>query len=1137
MSDKNADLKDNSNIPILNGTNYSEWYRRTKIYLQSKDLLDVCLNSIPAEATPAVINKWRKASCDAVSFISSKIDPSVFIEVVDDETMEDAHLLWDKINEQYASKTAINRGRVVMNWVAIAYNGNLEEFIKKCRQSLVDIASVNIKIPPDVLSYMILGKLCDHSSMYHLADSLAMSTEATENPSNTLNRLQNYARHLKSKHKKIKEEQTSTALLSNSSNHPSRLVYYCANGVHNPLNTSHKPNRCYVEFPHLRPKKKNEKDNQSNSSPSTHLSTASALMASSPKSSCKIVIDSAATHHMFNNKSLFTSLELCDPFFVSTGDPTSNLFAEGKGPVSLIINGKLLSLKNCLYIPRISHNLISMIQLLEESIIIEKLAQEKFKVIINGETTITGQIINGLMSVTDEEPKVLMSASNVWHHRLGHPSNQAIKTLGLPSLSNTCETCILGKSTLLPFSSSFAKVRFLKTKNEAFKEFVEWKAYAENLHSLKIKKLISDKGGEFENKNFSMLASSCGFVHVFAPTSTPEHNGFAERANRTILDKARCLLLISNLPKSYWAEAVNTASFLSNLVPTPSRDNLSPFSLWSSKPSRIKRLKTFGCKAFILVHKNKREWKLSATSEEGILLGFINDNSAYRILRLRDKAVVITRHALFIEDKFPSLDDRPNVSTFSRWVEIDQEDDDTFFDCEEVEPEEFNELNTSGTSSPADQAQIPESSTSRYPDAHRKIKVIGPQHPTLIQGDVDTQNILPYSRRPKTFIASSTSAPASYSRAISGNESSLWVDAIRKELDAMKRLEVWSVIPLKEDIKLVGTTWVFKRKYNAMNEITEYKARLCAQGFSQTFGQDYSKTFAPTGRLHSLRTLIAYSVARNLDFQQLDIRSAFLNASLDEDVPPLAWYKRLTAWLTGSGFTACVSDPCVFFRKAPPPIWLFFHVDDIAVFGSELSSFKEDIKREFDVKDLGKADLMLGVKLDHVNGGLFLSQTHYVESVLALYGMSKCRSVATPMVPNSHLEEGSSEECNAFKALNTNYRSAVGSLSYLSVATRPDISFAVSSLSQFLEKPGMVHWNAFLHVLLYLKGTAGLGLFYASGGGSGLCAYSDADWGNCKQTRRSVTGFIISFNSCLVIWKTRKQPTVSLSTTEAEGSD
>ncbi|MBW0549645.1 hypothetical protein O181_089360 [Austropuccinia psidii MF-1] len=350
---------------------------------------------------------------------------------------------------------------------------------------------------------------------------------------------------------------------------------------------------------------------------------------------------------MFNNKSLFTSLELCAPFVVSTGNPTSNLCAEGKGPVSLLISGKLLSLKNCLYIPRISHNLISMIQLLEESIVIEKLAKERFKLVINCKTTITGQIINGLMLVTHEEPKALMSIGSFWHHRLGHPSNQAVKTLGLPPLLATCETCMLGKSTLLPSSSSFEKVnqplecihvdlvgpitpesniRFLKTKNESFKEFVEWKTYAENLHSLKIKKLVSNKGGEFENKSFSTLAASCGFVHLFAPTSTPEHNGFAEHANCTILDKARCLLLTSNLPRSYWAEAVNTSSCLSNLVLTPSRDNLSPFSLWSSKPSHIKRLKTFGCKVFILVHKNKREWKLSPTSKEGILLGFVNDN-------------------------------------------------------------------------------------------------------------------------------------------------------------------------------------------------------------------------------------------------------------------------------------------------------------------------------------------------------------------------------------------------------------------------------------------------------------------------------------------------------------------------------
>ncbi|MBW0536458.1 hypothetical protein O181_076173 [Austropuccinia psidii MF-1] len=509
MSDKNNEPKDNSNIPILNGLNDSEWYRRTRIYLKSKDLLDVCLRQVPADATPAAVNKWNKASCKAVSFISSKIDPSVFIKVMDGDTMEDSNLLWEKINEQYASKTAINRRRVFMDWVAIAYKGNLNDFIKKCCKALVDLALVNIKIPSDFLSYMILGKLSDHTSMYHLADSLAMSTEATENPTVTLNRLQNYARHLKSKQKDSAEEHPNTALISSSSSHPSKFVYYCANGVHNPLNTSHKPSRCYIEFPHLCPMKK-EKDNQT---PSTHLSSTQELMTSTGfnEQKTQIIIDSAATYHMFGEISLFTSLKKSSPFIVSTGDPTSNLFAEGIGSVSLVIEGKTLILNNCIFVPKISHNLISLLELFKDSIKIEKLSAERFVIKNCNEIILSGKITNRLMTVLHQPVKALISVGSLWHQRLGHPSNQVVKTLGLPPTSETCEICLTGKSSLLPFSGSFDKtqhplkcvhldvvgpispssntglryfltivdqftsfktVMFLKTKSEAFNEFV-----------------------------------------------------------------------------------------------------------------------------------------------------------------------------------------------------------------------------------------------------------------------------------------------------------------------------------------------------------------------------------------------------------------------------------------------------------------------------------------------------------------------------------------------------------------------------------------------------------------------------------------------------------------------------------------
>ncbi|MBW0465003.1 hypothetical protein O181_004718 [Austropuccinia psidii MF-1] len=129
-----------------------------------------------------------------------------------------------------------------MDWVAISYQGNLDDFIIRCQKAMIDMASVNIKIPPDVLSYCILGKLCDNSNMYYLADSLAMSPYATENHNTTLNRLQSFARHQESKHHSSAPEKDSAALITATNikpQFPRKMVYFCANGTHNPLKTTH----------------------------------------------------------------------------------------------------------------------------------------------------------------------------------------------------------------------------------------------------------------------------------------------------------------------------------------------------------------------------------------------------------------------------------------------------------------------------------------------------------------------------------------------------------------------------------------------------------------------------------------------------------------------------------------------------------------------------------------------------------------------------------------------------------------------------------------------------------------------------------------------------------------------------------
>ncbi|MBW0562013.1 hypothetical protein O181_101728 [Austropuccinia psidii MF-1] len=322
---------------------------------------------------------------------------------------------------------------------------------------------------------------------------------------------------------------------------------------------------------------------------------------------------------------------------------------------------------------------------------------------------------------------------------------------------------------------------------------------------------------------------------------------------------------------------------------------------------------------------------------------------------------------------------------------------------------------------------------------------------------------------------------------------------------------------------MTGTTWVFKIKNNPSNGTSEFKAQLCAQGFSQTQGIDYRKTYTPTGRLNSLRALISFAAVHSLQFHQINVKSAFLNAPLTEEVffnipqgldankqtyflklnkaiyglkqAPLAWYKCLKDWLISVKFKPCILDPYVFHRSLDPPIWLYLHVDNIGIIDKNVMLFKKEIAKRFEIKDLGEADLMLGVSIEHGNNTITLDQQHFTESLLNQYGMTDCKPASTPLIPNDHLSPATDKEKAKFEVLGVNFCSAVGSINYLSSATRPDLSFAVSTLFQYLENPGIRHWQAFQHVLCYLKGTQDVGITYHKGEKSGIVS-----WSNCQAT-------------------------------------
>ncbi|MBW0487575.1 hypothetical protein O181_027290 [Austropuccinia psidii MF-1] len=294
----------------------------------------------------------------------------------------------------------------------------------------------------------------------------------------------------------------------------------------------------------------------------------------------------------------------------------------------------------------------------------------------------------------------------------------------------------------------------------------------------------------------------------------------------------------------------------------------------------------------------------------------------------------------------------------------------------------------------------------------------------------------------------------------------------------------------------------------------------------------------------------------------MDVQSAFLNEPLKEgiclEIPQgvledketqvlqlnrslyglkqasLAWYKHLSNWLTISGFKFSLPYPCVFWRKGENPIWIYVHVDDLSISGRDLEDSKKAIKTKFKMKDLGKANLLLGIKINHLNDVFSIDQEHYIDELAERYKIKDLIPSNTPLKPHLQLSNPSKKENEEFNNLNINYQSEIGSLNYISSNTFPDITFSVGHLSQFLKKPGIQHCNACLQVFCYLYHSKHLCLTFKNHGFHHIKTYSDSDWGNNPIDQRSVSAFTVSINLHLISWRSKKQQTVSHSTTEAE---
>ena len=338
--------------------------------------------------------------------------------------------------------------------------------------------------------------------------------------------------------------------------------------------------------------------------------------------------------------------------------------------------------------------------------------------------------------------------------------------------------------------------------------------------------------------------------------------------------------------------------------------------------------------------------------------------------------------------------------------------------------------------------------------------------------------------------------------------------------------DVWELVESPQNRKPVGSKWVFKAKTDADGHVERYKARLVAQGFSQKFGTDYDETFSSVARLESVRALIALSVQQSLKLHQVDVTTAFLNGELEEEVymkqpegfvvlgkehlvcklkksiyglkqSPRCWNTALHNQLKKMGFVQTATDPCVYTYSGGEVVYLGVYVDDIIVAAQsdkKLAEVKKELASRFDIKDLGKLHHFLGMKIvqDEATGSVWIGQPAYTESILKKFGMENAKISPTPVDPNNKLVKATEADEPFDQHI---YQSAIGSLLYLSVATRPDISYAVSNVAKFSANPTTHHWNAVKRIMRYLKGTSDLGLVFKPQKNCDCVGYSDADWG------------------------------------------
>ncbi|KAL4558053.1 hypothetical protein LXL04_036249 [Taraxacum kok-saghyz] len=705
-------------------------------------------------------------------------------------------------------------------------------------------------------------------------------------------------------------------------------------------------------------------------------------------------------------------------------------------------------------------------------------------------------------------------------------------------------------------------IYLLKTKSEVYENFLKFSNLLKTQYNKTVKVFRSDNGTEFVNKIFSNYFEKNGIINQTTCVYTPQQNGIVDRKHRHLLNVARSLLFQSGIALKYWGDAVLTASYLINRTPSSVLKGRTPYDMIYNTAPLLNHLRVFGDVRF---YEHIMPFKMSAHDKDysqhiefcdnSLTHDLVNpndDNIKQFFENLDNDVGSVSRDASVGSDSFNSRTDTDNVI---RADTLNESGNNTVHST--VEPEhvlEFNDnllhFNNADSDGSHERTSGPSpSSGSRTSSGLRRSS-----RETRIPKSLEDYVLDPKLKYNVNFVVSyahldsdsfcfaadlnKTIEPKTFQEACTDSH---WINAMNEEMEALYRNQTWILTDLPEGRKPIGCKWVFKIKYKQTGEIDRYKAHLVAKGYSQKEGIDFDETFSHVAKMTTVRCLISLDINFGWNLYQLDVNNAFLYDTLEEEVYmslPLGCFSK------GDNKVCKLVKPLYGLKQAPRN-----SID-------EIDRVKSFLNSKFKIKDLGILIFFLGIETVKTKTGVCLCQRKYTLELLHEYGLIGCKPSYTPLDLYTVINDQGIDENDEIRGVNEPSRarippsSARARLSCCRLELElgsfkvwyPSSSSArekckkleLDSARLFMHSPMKSHVRLAMRVLRYLKLNPGKGISIIKSQNMKLTGHVDADWAKCLSTRRSVTGYCLFLGDSLISWKSKKQPTVSRSSTESE---